>query len=75
VTTEEYLEQHPDRQVTVRRNAQHSQTDKRLRVTIEQLQGPYKPKVLGVHVRDTVSEALTSPAVPLPDPAARAKED
>lgn len=57
MTLEQYIAANPTNQVTVARNVQVGE-DARLRVTIEQRRGPYKPVVLGVYVVASVKEAL-----------------
>jgi hypothetical protein len=54
----DYIRNNPTHQVTVCMNVQSGSEDKRLRVAVDRLQRPYKPKNLGVFVTDTIEEAL-----------------
>lgn len=53
----DYIRANPEHSITVCMNVQHSD-DKRLRVTFEHRQGPYRPRTLGVYVEETIEAAL-----------------
>lgn len=58
-----HLLENRDHEISVCMNVQHGGPEQ-LRVTINKLQRPYRPKLLGVYVVDTVQEALAKLPAP-----------
>lgn len=59
MTPTEYTLANPEHCVTICMNVQHSETDKRFRITFDRRRGPYRPVTLGVYVVESWEEALS----------------